>query len=294
MLNKNFKKTGSTLTLALFIGVLISCSNDPNSAQPTANPAPNKTETLVTVDQTPITQSQLELTVIRTLGNSAALYRTAELDQKILQSLISSRAMAILAEKELDPAKKAELEENVTAYREELLVKQYLQTHAEPTPVSNEAVNEYYQKHQAEFGAVAVKSFEYISTFEAINEDSRKVLIETLDKVRTQDKWQQTVNELVAKGIPVNYKTASMSSAMLPEPLKGLVEQTKVGEVSPVKIGKQIYLVRVNKEDVGTPKALAEVSADIRKKLAPQQMKKAVSQLAEQARQRVKIQFIEQ
>ena len=44
------------------------------------------------------------LTEARTLGESAPLFATEEVERKILESLVSSRAMALLAERGLDRA----------------------------------------------------------------------------------------------------------------------------------------------------------------------------------------------
>ena len=88
--------------------LLVGCKDD--SKQALSDVPVEPSATLVTVDKTPITRAQLELTIERTLGESAPLFANEEVERKILESLVSSRAMALLAERELDASEREQLD----------------------------------------------------------------------------------------------------------------------------------------------------------------------------------------
>lgn len=248
--------------------------------------------TLVTVDGSPISRAQLELTIERTLGDSAPLFANEEVERKILDSLVSSRAMALLAERELDASEKQQLDLKAQAYREELLVRHYLQEHATPEPVSTEMVADYYNRHPEEFGGGVEKSFEIIASTTELDERQRSELITLLSGSETHGKdWQALVAAWRSAGRPLEYRQSKLRPDMLDQPLRSLVEPTAVGAIAPLYTNGQLLLVRVIGEQKLPAKSLAEVSGAIREKLAPQALKKAVKELSSQAIQQVKVQY---
>ena len=87
------KRLGYALVGLLLVG----CEDESRQALEKVPVEPSAT--LVMVDDSAITRAQLELTIERTLGESAPLFATEEVERKILESLVSSRAMALLAER---------------------------------------------------------------------------------------------------------------------------------------------------------------------------------------------------
>lgn len=163
----------------VFAGLLLTgCEGDSRQALVSAPVEPSAT--LATVDDSIITRDQLELTIERTLGDSAPLFASAEVERKILESLVSSRAMALLAERELSPSERAQLDLKAQAYREELLVRHYLEAHATPEPITTEQVADYYNRHPDEFGGGVERSFETISSSQVLEEPQRSELITLL------------------------------------------------------------------------------------------------------------------
>ena len=250
---------------------------------------------LVTVDGSPITRAQLELTIERTLGDSAPLFANAEVEQKILDSLVSSRAMATLAERALSADESAQLELKAQAYREELLVRHYLENHATPEPVTSEMVADYYNRHPEEFGGGVEKTFEIIASNAALDNAQREALIALLSspQVATQD-WQKLVEGWRSEGKPVEYRQSRIKPQLLEQPLRSLVEPTAQGQLAPLYTNGQLLLVRVTAEQILPASPLAEVSGSIREKLAPQALKKAIKELSVQALQAVKVQYSSQ
>jgi hypothetical protein len=281
------KYAGAALALAV---LLAGCNDDSKQA---LNDVPvEPSATLVTVDKTPITRAQLELTIERTLGESAPLYANEEVERKILESLVSSRAMALLAERELDASEREQLALKTQAYREELLVRNYLAAHADPQPVTNEQVADYYNRHQDEFGGGVEKSFEIIASDQDLEGAQRTELITLLSGPQVQGKdWQKLVADWRKAGKPLEYRQSRLKLELLEQPLRSLVEPTAAGSIAPLYVNGQLLLVRVTAEHQLPGKPLAEVSGAIREKLAPQALKQAVKSLSSEALKTVDVQY---
>ncbi|MGA4638059.1 peptidyl-prolyl cis-trans isomerase [Pseudomonas solani] len=276
----------------LLAALLLAGCRDDDGAEALAQVPVEPSATLVTVDESPITRAQLELTVERTLGESAPLFANDEVERKILDSLVASRAMALLAERELDAGERAQLDLKAQAYREELLVRHYLEQHATPEPVTSEQVADYYQRHPEEFGGGVEKSFEIITSDQELDETQRAELIALLSSAEVQgNDWQKRVAAWRAAGKPLEYRSNRIKPELLEQPLRSLVEPTAAGSIAPLYVDGQMLLVRVTAEERLPARPLSEVSGEIRGKLAPQALKQAVKSLSEEATRQVKVQY---
>lgn len=281
------KFVGAALALAV---LLAGCKDD--SKQALSDVPVEPSATLVTVDKTPITRAQLELTTERTLGESAPLFANEEVERKILESLVSSRAMALLAERELDASEREQLDLKAQAYREELLVRHYLEAHANPEPVTAEQVADYYSRHQDEFGGGVEKSFEIIASDQELEPSQRTELITLLSSSQVQGKdWQKLVADWRQAGKPLQYRQSRLKLELLEQPLRSLVEPSAAGSIAPLYVDGQLMLVRVTAEQQLPAKPLAEVSGTIREKLAPQALKQVVKSLSSEALKAVDVQY---
>ncbi|MCU9949123.1 peptidyl-prolyl cis-trans isomerase [Pseudomonas sp. PDM13] len=276
----------------LLAALLLAGCRDDDGAEALAQVPVEPSATLVTVDESPITRAQLELTVERTLGESAPLFANDEVERKILDSLVASRAMALLAERELGASERAQLDLKAQAYREELLVRHYLEQHATPEPVTSEQVADYYQRHPEEFGGGVEKSFEIITSDQELDEAQRAELIALLSGAEVQgNDWQKRVAAWRAAGKPLEYRSNRIKPELLEQPLRSLVEPTAAGSIAPLYVDGQMLLVRVTAEERLPARPLSEVSGEIREKLAPQALKQAVKSLSEEATRQVKVQY---
>ncbi|MGR1219863.1 hypothetical protein ACUYGA_23565 [Metapseudomonas otitidis] len=276
----------------LLAAALLAGCRDDDGADALAQVPVEPSATLVTVDDSPITRAELELTIERTLGESAPLFANDEVERKILDSLVASRAMALVAERELDAGERAQLDLKAQAYREELLVRHYLEQHATPEPVASEQVADYYQRHPEEFGGGVEKSFEIIASDQVLEEPQRAELIALLSGAEAKGRdWQKQVAAWRAAGKPLEYRSNRIKPELLEQPLRGLVETTEAGSIAPLYADGQLLLVRVTGEERLPARPLSEVSGEIREKLAPQSLKQAVKRLSEEAMRQVKVQY---
>lgn len=245
---------------------------------------------LAYVNGSPITEEEFQHAMQKLFANRLPQAGEEQVKRRILESLINSRAISLLAQQELDAQALQQLDTKVMAYREELLVQAYLSRHAAPEPVSGEMVSDYYQDHPQEFGGGVSKRFEMIQSYGQIDEDQRKALISKLSELGSVVDWDSWLRE--NKSLPLNLRQLTARVEVLDQPIQALVSSTNVGETSPLHIDDVITVVRVNHIERHPPKPLAEVSAEIRKRLAPVKMRAAIKQLAEDALQKVKVDVV--
>jgi len=232
------------------------------------------------VNGSPITQAELDYARTRTFGRQSAMVPSGSIEEKLLQSLVASRAISQAAEQELSQEQLQEIELKAAAYKEELLVKQYLTSHVEPEPVSSDMAKQYYEQHPEEFGAGLEKTFEMIRTVSNLDDGQRRTLLLELAKAKSEGNWEQWVNAIQLKSVV--YKRATAKVDILDQPLQRLVRTTQIGKVSPIHNGDHIAIVRVIDEKRISPKPFSEVSAEVRKRLAPLKLKEAIKTISQE------------
>ena len=261
-------------------------ATDQSSATDDASPA----AVLAYVDGTPITEQELDFAKVRIFGGVDGRVALAGAEDKLLESLVASRALALRAESSLTAEEKRELDYKVAGYREELLVKHYLTSHVTASPVTSEMVSNYYNDHPEEFGGDTEKTFEYVTTVGDLASEDRHRWIRALGTLANEGDWQAWV---AAQQDPaIVFRQAKTRAGILDEPLRSLVQGTAKGTTSGLHNGSQLMIVRVTDAVTVAPRPLTEVSAEIRRKLAPVQLRKAVKALSEAAIKESKVVFV--
>ncbi len=260
--------------------------------EPQQKGAQSGTETtpqiLAHVNDSPITSDEFE--VARSRFNAPDFMLDAKFDQTLLQSLVNSRAMALLVQEEMDAEAMKMVELKAAAYREELLVKAYLKRHATPSPVTQERVENYYREHPEEFSGGSRKEFEYFSsTRSELGEEERRRILGLLSAAKGAPNWEVVLES--EAGLPLAYRRAKARVEVLEEPLKTLVAATPPGEVSSVHVGEKLLLVRVISEQQLTARPLSEVAGEIRQRLAPMQLRKAIKEVSREALGQVSVKY---
>lgn len=263
--------------------LLQACTDEPETSAQVAD------NVLVTVNGTVIDQWQLDTAVDGLLGNGNI--DDQQITDNVLDSLIASRAMMLLQENVLSDEQKQAIERQIAKYKEDLLVKAYVNRYAAPEPISADSVKAYYLQHPHEFSGDTVKQFEYISSEGVLDDDTRSQLLLVMNAMNTQTNVQQYATRLQKQGLPVQYKKAQLRYSLLQPPLQRLVINTDVQQLSAVYDARQIMRLKVLNQYEIPPKPLHQVSAEIRAKLAPVQLKKAIKALAESAKKQVNISY---
>jgi len=232
---------------------------------------------LTQVNASTITRYDLELSIRNMFSQDAAEQLDDATRKKLLESLVQARAIAQTREAQLTAQDRAELDKQVAAYREELLVKQYLTKHTKVEPVSPELVSRYYEQNQARFGAERVRAYELITSEREPSDAERTQLMDALrDPVAHKD-WAAWTRELQKQKLPVVYQRGTTQHGALQQTLRNLVAQLAVGASSRLTlVDGRPYVVRVTEETAKPAKPLSAVSAEIRQALLPEQVKQSV------------------
>ncbi len=231
---------------------------------------------LARVNGDPVTQYDLNLTVRSVLGDQAADMDRQAL-RKALGSLVASRAIAQAREAGMSDRDLAALEKKVRAYREELLVRQYLKEHTAARPVTREMIQEYYNSHPEQFGARRVRMYEMIAASRKTDPREQKALAALLGNVRLKEDWKEWAETLRDRGFPLTYRTGQTDKKMMHPRLYTVLQSAGEGETSPVIfINSMCHVARITHIAETGPHPTEEVIAEIRKSLEPVQLGKAV------------------
>jgi hypothetical protein len=231
-----------------------------------------------------LTQTDLQVAAKRSLGRH---YNALDEQGKenLLNSVISAEAMAVLAKAEMTTQEYDEIVSQSQAYLKELLVRRYLKNNAIPQPVSQQQVSQYYQTHPEEFGGGSVYD---VSIFTCIANNVKDNAICSKAMASDQlDVWQRQANSPQQfKLVRRNVSSLIESDLVLVTLAKGAAPQS----ASPVKVidGNFIRIFNHSHKPLA-PVPLISVSNEIRERLAPLQLKRAIKDAAENARNSVEI-----
>jgi hypothetical protein len=275
------------MTLGLMLAV-VGCKGDTRSPGLAGDD-----QVLVTVNGHAITHYDLTQAARSMLGPAAL----AELDQStrknLLEGLVQSRAIADKREAELSVQERAALDKQVAAYRERLLVKQYLSKHTKPTPVSEDLVAKYYEQHAAEYAPTTTRSYELITSARPIVDSERTQILKALQDPSARKDWQAWSAELAKRGVPVVYQRGSDQSGTLDPALKSILARLPVGEASQITLVEgRLYLARVLSEALQSAKPLAQMTSEIRKVLEPVQVQRSVERASESVMKDAKVEYV--
>lgn len=273
------------LMLVVVLGV--SACSQKDSADVSTSPV------MATVNGESITEADVDFMLERMLSNQSMAQVDEALRKKVLESLIASRAMKLQMQAQMTADESAALARTVKSYEEELYVKEYLSAHVTPEPVSVEMVQAYYEAHPEEFGAESVRDFQLLALRDAKDEKKRDQLLEAVAAVKSTTDWRSKSKELQQKYF-LQFQEGRSKAGLLNPNLDAAISKLKANETSDlIYLDDQIYLARVTEVTQSAAKPLAEVSTDIRKKLAAQQLRAAVKKASEEVRTKVDVKIIE-
>lgn len=279
-----------TFTILTLMALLMTaCDKKPSVEKPT-DPI------LAKVGKSTINQSQYDLMLSRLspeARNKINNEKSKQLQDKILKGLVRTRALAIITEEQLSADEKQLLETKVQAYKDELLAQMYIKTNMDPEPVTSQMVTEYYDKHKQDFTLPGKVQFEYlVTTKQKLNDKELSKVIKAFTDAKKAKDLKAYAKTLKRKKLPLEYKSGQMTAASIVKVIRSQVERLKEGEVSDVVYADYIYVVKVNKREPDVVKPVNQVSIEIRKKLAPQKLKQALSTHIDEAMKKVKVEYI--
>ena len=287
LLSPSAHTLGLSLSLALSCA-LVACNHEKQGTAPGDRP-------VAKVNGSTITQSDVDMAAKRSLGDLAigSIERVAR--PRLIQAAVRSRAIATVAEKELSSTDKQALERELAAYREQLLVRQYLSRHYPPKPVTPEMALDYYKRYPERFGGGSERRHEILGATRSLSMDERTRMLEKLSDGARKTDWKAWAEELQKGGLPVTFLTSSSVDSLLHPKLRTLLDGLKSGTASPVVfVEGRAYLGRVVGEDVRPPKPFDTVREQIERLLAPAQVSAAIEQAAEDVLKNAKVEILDQ
>jgi len=244
---------------------------------------------LARVNDTTISQYDLDQS-IQDMFDPETIRKIDKKEQnKILESLVKSRAIAHAFEKIMTPEDRAVVDKKVKSYREQLLVKMYLVRKTNPEPVTLKMVKDYYDAHPEKFGGKTIRVYEMIGSQKKITSSERDSFITVLKNADNHQNWKKWVQDLQQKQYSVFYRSGE-SLEFLHKKLQEIIKSLKKDKPSQMAfVQDRLYLIRIASERNEPPRPLEEVSVEIRKSLVPMQLKKSIQKASQQIMEKTSI-----
>ena len=277
----------AAMGLALGSALAAGCDRDASAG---ATLAGNET-VLAEAEGFDVTAYDLDAYLLATLGDFGANRIDEAGRKKALEGLVATRVIAKRRDEEMDPKERAALDKKVEAYREQLLVKQYLAEHAPPEPITVAQIEAFYQENETRFGARAERDFEMLLSTEPLSDTQQRALLHKLAE-GGRDDWGRQAAALRSEGYPIQHRRGVVGRAPLHSRLDKTLRSMRVGTASaPIFIRDRVYVLRVTDEKQHPARSLEEASGEIRERLAPLQVKRAIAQARAEAMKDVKVTY---
>lgn len=229
----------------------------------------------------------------RTFAEQDMLFDGAELQQRLLQSLVASRVMARQAEAAMSDEQRQELDQLTRAWREEQLVKRYLADHVVAEPVDQQMVEDYYNKHPELFGGGQRYEFEQLKVVYGDDSIQRDKALDLFALAGEAGDWAAFARTNSGSGLVLVHQRVVADAGFADKTLLATLSSLSPGQLSPVTSGEgAVAVVRLNRREAVAPRPLAEVSSDIRQRLAPVKLRQAVKQAMDGALSGANIEYV--
>ena len=286
------------LVVVLMAGLLTSCQKENDAPSDKSNQT-NQTEinaesALVTVNGESISEQDLDAAIIRTVGEMGAFQLDGKGRKKVLESIVLSKIMAQKQMASYSPEQQREIERQVQAYKTELLAKNYLKENVTAVPVTNKMVEEYYAANPHKFGGKTIKQYQVLKGLTKLQGKVRENLLQRMQQITSQKDWFAAVNQAKKEGLQLEFSTGVSGAQSLDKKVESLIAGLNQDEVSSLHYlnGYPMYF-KVVAEKVIKPKPLSEVRSDIRKSLAPIQLKRAVRKVSDELLKEAKVEYVD-
>lgn len=255
---------------------------------------PGDETVLVKVEGQPISRYDLDSAIKSMLGTQQADLLDEKNRNKVLDSLVLSRVMALKAEQELSPQENAELEKKVDRYREQLLAKIYLTAHAEPRPITNQMISDYYDQHPELFGQKTLYQYEILTGKIETGEENRQALLATLQQARAASDWNMLSKRWKDEGKAVDYRQAKGALDVIEPRLAAVLRGLEPQQTSEIIFHNGDPVVaRLNQKQVLPARPLSQVSEEVRKSLVPIQLKQQIKELSDELMKTAQVEYLD-
>jgi len=252
----------------------------------------NNSPVLAIVENNKITQADLEYHINNKFSQASTILQDESAKQKILESLVASKAMAYLAKKTLPEKNQKLIEQNVAAFKEQAYVKEYLKDRVSPKTITSSMIRDYYDKHPEKFGGEQKKTVEWLSIPIKSNEEQRTRFFNMKKTLKENDSWSSLEKQFQEQSITYRVLELLNTNSILETELNSAINELGKGEISEIIFtDEHVSLLKIKNIKILPIKPLNEVSADIRKILAPVHLKESVKHVSQSAIEEVNINY---
>ncbi|WP_396589149.1 hypothetical protein [Bermanella sp. R86510] len=242
--------------LTLIFLIVSGCSND-------ANKEVDESKVVARVGDEYILQTEFDYHLNKLLGLKV-IQATDSVKRKVLESIVISKLMSQKQLNGMSKQEHIELETKLNAYKEDVLTKMYLEESIKPVPPTKEQVLDYYNNNLDKFGGGNYASVEYWSLGSDCSIDKTK-------QTKSEIKAQLSKNECYFER-----STRNENLSNLAKELKVSENNLEKGKAYWITHGGEQQVLFVNSLETKNAKPLIEVASDIRKMLAPMQLRQAI------------------
>ncbi|MCP4979529.1 MAG: hypothetical protein GY935_03420 [Gammaproteobacteria bacterium] len=237
-----------------------------------------------------IMKTELEQMAIDMFGEYQASTMDDNSRGKLLESMVSTLALAQASVVELPKERLDAIENKTKRYRENLLVSEYIRANASPPPVTESMIADYYGRNLAQFGQSSVRKYQLITSRQALAVDQRKDFIKLFSTIKTEPTVQAIHQSFLNSGFQTTHQSGVADAGLLSKKLLQVIDSQPVATVSDIHFIDGVpYIVKVDEVLQKSAKPLNEVRASIRKTLAMAQLKEAVRTLSETVKQQASV-----
>lgn len=283
--------------IATLIVLLSACSNnnDQNSTNTDSSGNGVKDTVLVNVNGQPITRRDLEIALLRMLEPGQVSSMDEEARRRVLEGMVMSRVISQSALTTMSAEEKTYLEHQASHYREELLVKHYLKENLKAEPVTQEMVEAYYQNNIENYGGGVEIRFTLLTSLQNRLTVNRDKIIDALNNAITAEDWNYYIADLKKTGIKLQIQSGSSNDRLLHNRIRSVIHSMAIAETSKtIIIDGKPYIIRITDRVQHQAKPLNEVSAEIRRTLAPVRLKSAIKLLSDELLKTANVQYTSQ
>ena len=251
---------------------------------------------LAKVNGDKIHKSELDSLIIGMFGSYQASTMTAESNKRALESLVASRALAQIAEDKIDAEKLKTVAQQVSRYRENLLINEYIKSTITPEPVTNEMIEQYYTEHQERFGKAVIRKYEMLTTAMVLPPELRDKLLQEMSNMKSMGLAMNLAaikTAMAKKNIELLHHKGVAGESGMDSRIQRFIAAQPVNKRSDVMFveGKP-YIVNVE-SDITTPaKPLGMVREEVRKNLAMLKLGEVVKELSAKAVQEADVKYM--
>ena len=263
--------------------LITACSDQHTAGQSTLG------QVIAAVDGEPVYAAELQVVEQRFLGKLQHNLVDETIKEKMLDTLLRSKAMAMTIEDELSDKQRRMLDAQVSVFRDDLLVRLYMDKYADKAEIDSDQIKQFYQNNPQLFGGGSKKTVETLQVVEVESGAQQAQLLSQLDAIKATQNWQAESNALREQGFDLQYSKKQLNPALLHAPLKNVLANLTPEDGAQLITNSGLFLIRVLAVHTVPGKPLAEVSAEIQRILSRKAYRQAVEQLSDQVMQSVQI-----